>query len=136
MAALHVMCWQESYAGVMPAEILAKRDFAARLQLWRQLLVDDDAITIAAFSGDSPVGLAVAGKKRAARFGGIDGQLTALYVAGDWQGQGIGRSLLAQAARQWRARLLEIQHGTDRAMADACYVMDDLAKFGNLCQNE
>lgn len=160
MAALHVRCWQESYALIMPPEILARHDLAARLRLWRPLLVDDDMIPIAAINGGIPIGLAIAGRKRAAQIGEIDGQLTALYVATDWQGQGIGRSLLAQAARQWRerggssllievlaenararrfyeklgARLLGIEHGEGRKLADAYYALEDLAKFDKDCQ--
>jgi ribosomal protein S18 acetylase RimI-like enzyme len=160
MARLHVQCWQESYAEIMPAEVLAKHDFASRLAMWQSLLADETAIVAAAFDGGSAVGFAIAGSNREKRFAAFDGQLMALYVARRFQTRGIGRGLMARAAQQWLGRggrsllievladnvsvcrfyerlggrFLGVVHGEGRSLSDAYYVVDDLAKFDKVCQ--
>lgn len=160
MAQLHVQCWQESYAGLMPPELLAKHDFTARLALWQGLLAEQGSIIIATFDDGEVVGFAISGVNREMRFADIDGQLMALYVARRFQGRGIGKGLVSRVARQWRerggsallvevlaensdarrfyerlgGRFLGVVHGDGRLLSDAYYVVDDLAKFDKFCQ--
>lgn len=60
MAQLHVQCWQESYVGLMPPELLSKHDFTARLALWQGLLAEQWSIIVAAFDDCEAAGFAIA----------------------------------------------------------------------------
>ena len=104
LARLHIRCWHEAYAEIVPPEILARTDVAARIAAWRRSIGDASRIVVAAYDREEPVGFVIAGRREDDVFEGADGQIAALYIAASHQRRGLGSRLLAAAARQWLAR--------------------------------
>jgi ribosomal protein S18 acetylase RimI-like enzyme len=108
IAALHVRTWQAAYADLMPADLLAALDpaqFAARRREYaghpdvRTLVAEDEGV-VCGFAAFGPY-------QRAQRPDDLDrsiGELYALYVEPRSWGGGLGRALLAAAARALAAR--------------------------------
>ena len=160
LARLHIRCWREAYAGIVPEEVLAAADLSARTVMWRHCLADGQSIVVAGFTGADPVGFVMAGPNREPRLPEADGHVAAIYVLRAWYRQGLGRRLLAEAARQWRGRGgrslgLGVLSGNARARAfyeslggrllrtgnyvwdghalpDALYIFEDLADLGRI----
>lgn len=108
IAAIHVAAWREAYPGLMPESMIAARTVADRTRLWRRVLADPaDAVFLALRAG-RPCGFVAAGTQRDAGLAarGFAGEITALYVLAADQRRGVGRALMAAAAR----RLAEAGH--------------------------
>ena len=163
LAALHVACWREAYAGIVPQEILAPATASTRLAMWTAALANPDQIATAAYDGAEPVGFILAGPPLEPPFEGVDGQIPAFYIRASHYRRGIGRRLLADAAARWLARgghslTLGVLAGNVRARAfyealgarlvrtgtydwdgvplpDAIYVFEPLEALGRLSAN-
>jgi ribosomal protein S18 acetylase RimI-like enzyme len=104
MAALHVQCWRESYADMVPAELIRDVNFAARLPIWEKSLADETRIVYGAYDGSKAVGLLIAGRDNSSNVDGPDGHLAAIYIAQSHKRNGIGRHLIALAAQDWKTQ--------------------------------
>ena len=114
IAAVHVAAWQESYADLMPAEMLASLSVEVRADRWRRILgKPDPAIATAAFiacvPGGSAVGFGSCGLQRSAELAraGFGGEFQALYVLRAAQRRGIGRALMGAMARDLAGRSIQ-----------------------------
>ena len=103
-AALHVQCWREAYAEIIPRELIASFDASKRIGHWRNYIDDPSRIVIAAFDEGVPVGLVNAGHADETYFEGQDGHIAALYVLASHHKMGIGRRLVASVADLWLKR--------------------------------
>lgn len=104
LAAMHVQCWREAYAEIIPRELIASFDASKRLGHWRNYIGDPSRIVIAAFDGGVPVGLVNAGLADDTYFDGQDGHIAALYVLASHHKMGIGRRLVGEASELWLMR--------------------------------
>jgi ribosomal protein S18 acetylase RimI-like enzyme len=104
IALLHIACWREAYAGIVPGEALAGVDPDERARKWRTSIADPDSLVRAAYEGAVPVGLVLAHPANDPRLTGCDGQIAALYVAASHYRLKLGSRLMAEAARWWLAR--------------------------------
>jgi GNAT superfamily N-acetyltransferase len=107
LAQLHVLCWQQAYAGILPEEYLKNLSVEQRVDGWRKSLNDPDVFSIIACADASIVGFASAGPARtnireAGHLG--DGEIYAIYNHQDFYRRGIGRKFLAEAASFWLSR--------------------------------
>ena len=109
IARIHVETWRTAYSGIVPASYLVGMTAAKKVAMWESSLRRKDGgetVLVAealpgAVPGSGPgsvnapeaeiVGFGSCGPARA---GPCRGEVYTLYVAGDWQGQGIGRRLL------------------------------------------
>ena len=105
LGALHVACWHETYAGIVPAKVLADMSVDARAVMWSRILSDPDTVTgtvvhIAEDEGRM-IGFGSCGPQRdeALADAGFTGEVGAIYVLRSHQGFGVGRSLMAAMAR-------------------------------------
>jgi GNAT superfamily N-acetyltransferase len=101
MAALHVQCWREAYATIIPQEVIAKFDVAAVTRSWADHLSYADRFILAAYDKGRAVGFINQGAPVEPYYDGMDGHIAALYVAAAHLRQGIGRKLLGAAAQDW-----------------------------------
>lgn len=159
MARLHIACWRESYAGIVPAAALDAADPGERTARWQRSLADPDGFALAAFDGEEPAGFILARANGDPAIPGADGQVAALYVLKSHHRRGLGRNLLGAAARWWLARggrslglgvlaanvdarrFYEAMGGRvaktgtynwgGHQLPDAIYVFDDLARLGD-----
>lgn len=95
IAAVHVATWRDAYANILPTDMLIGLSVDRYADDWRRTLMQQrqrESITVAA-AGDAVVGFATAGPAR--RTADTDrGEVTMLYVLGDYQERGLGRALL------------------------------------------
>lgn len=105
IASVHVASWQETYVNLLPAKMLAKLSVPERSARWTDLLEgfvrDGAGRAFVAETSDGIVGFASVGVQRdqGLRRDGFDAEITAIYVLGRVQRQGIGRGLLRTGAR-------------------------------------
>lgn len=93
IARLDVETWQATYAGILGSPYLAGLSPARRETGWANLLRGDPSSVHVALSTDGDiVGFGSCGSSRGEP--NFTGEVFTLYVAPDWQNQGIGRSLL------------------------------------------
>jgi ribosomal protein S18 acetylase RimI-like enzyme len=85
LAALHVVCWQEAYAGHLPQEHLDGLSVDGRRTMWERLLADE--ATAAAFVADDFTGFVAVDL--------VEGQVSAIYVRASAWSTGLGRALMA-----------------------------------------
>jgi ribosomal protein S18 acetylase RimI-like enzyme len=104
MAALHVQCWREAYAEILPAELMATFSDETRRPMWRKALADDERIAFAAFDRNQPVGFILAGNPVEALSENEDGQIGAIYITASHYRRGIGRKLIELAVAEWIER--------------------------------
>jgi GNAT superfamily N-acetyltransferase len=97
-AALHIACWSEGYAGVVPAEVLAKLtdDLETRTERWRSFLADGPPRWLAADDDGELVGFASAGPGRDDDID-LNLELYAIYVRASQYGTGLGHRLIETA---------------------------------------
>jgi ribosomal protein S18 acetylase RimI-like enzyme len=89
IARVHVETWRAAYAGLVPDAYLVGMTEAGQTSSWRRSL-----------SG-RVVGFGSCGRSRLGNLS-FQGEIYALYVAIDWQGQGLGRRLLGALFSQLR----------------------------------
>jgi ribosomal protein S18 acetylase RimI-like enzyme len=103
---LHVASWRETYAGILPDDMLASLSADARAAMWAGIIGAPEAYAGAAVfvaeDGERLVGFGSCARQRdeALAGAGFGGEIGAIYVLRSHQHLGIGRSimgLLAQA---------------------------------------
>ncbi len=105
IAEVHVACWRETYAGMMPARVLAGLDVEARRHMWRRSIRHrrSDTFVCVRQGGGCIVGFAECGPVRAVPKD-FDAEILAIYLLADVQGQGMGRALMRAMAAAMVAR--------------------------------
>jgi ribosomal protein S18 acetylase RimI-like enzyme len=100
---VHVAAWRESYAGLISADRLRTLDVAKRVGQWRRQLASGTArgICVAALD-ERVVGFASCTRQREPNLlaAGYSGEVAAIYVLREAQGQDAGRRLMAAMARR------------------------------------
>ncbi len=116
LTALHIDCWDEAYAGLMPPEVLAARreDLPAQIAR-RRASLDRSADTLVADHDGWLVGFVNAGRGRDEDLD-LDLEVKALYVRAAHWGTGVGHRLLTESVGGL-ACYLWVLEGNDRAMA-------------------
>ena len=101
IASVHVQCWQESYAGLLPADFLKNLSVDAKIAQWRQTISDPLVFKLVARDAGRIAGLVSTGSAREGVAKGADGEILAIYILKAYHGRKIGRALIAAAARFW-----------------------------------
>ena len=97
IARVHVETWRASYAGIVPDTYLVAMTESKQALQWNTAIRRaraPEAVLVAAAAdlpGGRLVGFGSCGRARRRR---ASGEVFTLYVALDWQGQGVGRLLL------------------------------------------
>lgn len=100
IARVHVETWRAAYPGIVPKDYLVSMTETRQTVLWEASISrarGADVVLVAQESdGGGIVGFGNCGRARHdTALGGGMGEVYTLYVAGDWQGRGIGRALLS-----------------------------------------
>ncbi len=90
IADVYVACWREAYAGILPADYLARMDPARFARDWHRTLSLGGWAFLAEVEGEV-VGIASGGRSRTPDLAA--GELYVLYVRAAHQRRGIGRAL-------------------------------------------
>jgi ribosomal protein S18 acetylase RimI-like enzyme len=124
IAKVHVETWRAAYAGLVPDEYLVSMTESKQALMWNNTIRRAAApeAVLAAESTDLPGGRIVGfGSCGGARGQSGSGEIFTLYVAPDWQGQGIGRLLLEA--------LFSRLHGSDLNQAVIWVLSGNPARF-------
>jgi ribosomal protein S18 acetylase RimI-like enzyme len=100
IAQVHVLAWQETYRGILPAEFLSSLSVERREAMWVAQLGDPalaGGIFVAERGGGEVVGFSSAGPARTQGLG-FEGELYAIYLLAAYQGRGLGRALFEAGA--------------------------------------
>ncbi len=102
IAEINAMAWRETYAGLMPAEILANIDLDDWTRRWLARIGSDEngqAVFVALEDG-VPVGFARCNRQTNPKLVplGFDGEIASIYLLRRVQRQGLGRGLMARLA--------------------------------------
>ena len=101
MAKLHVQCWREAYTSIVPEGVSQRFDVAPMIVRWQEHVQNQDRFIQAAYDREYPVAFVNSGSPVEKIHAGMDGHITALYVAQSHYRQGLGRKLMALAAADW-----------------------------------
>ncbi len=110
LGAVHVASWKETYAGILPEDMLAGLSIEARSAMWARILDDPSAFgrtaVYVAEDGTGIIGLSACGQQRDHRLRerGFDAEISAIYVLRSQQRRGIGRALMREMALDLRYR--------------------------------
>ena len=85
--------WRTTYRGLLPDDFLDSLDEKTYEERWARILVEGSSRVYVASGGDEVVGFASGGRERAGEDGFV-GELYAIYVLQEAQGQGQGRRLV------------------------------------------
>jgi GNAT superfamily N-acetyltransferase len=95
---VHALCWHQTYADLLPAQVLTNVTAERRLPARRQILADPSVSSCVADVGDEMVGFADCGPHREAGEKN-QGEVYALYVLQPFQGRRIGLRLFSWCAK-------------------------------------
>jgi ribosomal protein S18 acetylase RimI-like enzyme len=104
IARVHVQCWQESYASLLPDKFLRNLSIDAKIVQWRQTISDPQVFKLAAREAGRIVGFVSCGPARDGAAKGADGEIFAIYILKAYHSRKIGRSLIAAAALFWLSK--------------------------------
>jgi len=99
---VHAESWRTSYAGILPAAIVASESAGKTEEGWRRRLArptGSNAIFAAEADGQL-VGFASCGPGRDP-LGPLEGEVYAIYLLQEFQRRGLGRALLSECARHF-----------------------------------
>lgn len=128
IAEIHYAGWLVAYAGIFSIEEMEHRRPDARTAFWLARIADpEDLVLIAVDESGRPQGFVYGGKLldhdiRQGSLAGFDCEIYSLHCRKEVQGRGLGRLLMAAAAREFRAR-------GNSALALWAYRDNDYRKF-------
>ncbi len=98
IARVHVETWQSAYAGLVPNDYLARMTVGRSSAQWHRAAAQatKGSDLVVAEIDEEIVGFVSFGPSRSKHLP-YSGEVFALYITVDWQGQGLGRRLLATA---------------------------------------
>jgi GNAT superfamily N-acetyltransferase len=99
---VHVDSWPTTYHGIVPSDFLAKLSYTQREQLWYDVLSRpalNTFVYVATEASGNVVGFASAGPERSGNTAYM-AELYAIYLLKAFQGQGIGRQLVAAVVKR------------------------------------
>lgn len=101
IARVQLASWQTTYSGIVPDAYLQSMDVEFRSARWEEQLSAASSATFVAENRAGVFGFVSGGALREP-IAGYDGELYAIYLVAEHQGQGIGRLLAANLAASLR----------------------------------
>ena len=93
IAKVHVDSWRTTYKEMFPAEYLQSLSYERREELWNEVIPNGYVFVVENEQGDI-VGFSSGGRERTGNYPGYEGELYAIYILQEYQGNGIGRKLV------------------------------------------
>lgn len=92
IAKVHVNSWRTTYTGIVPDDYLDQLSYQGWQQLWSDIL-SKGKVFVAENDKGEIVGFSSGGIERSGKYEDFDGELYAIYLLKEYQGQGIGTQL-------------------------------------------
>ncbi|MEH7225340.1 GNAT family N-acetyltransferase [Bacillus sp. JJ1566] len=99
IAKVHVDSWRTTYSGVVPDEYLQQLNYESREKMWERG-IPNGHIFVAENDLEEIVGFACGGKERSGNYENYQGELYAIYILREYQGQGLGKKLVVPVVKQ------------------------------------
>jgi len=103
---VHVDSWRTTYRDLLPADFLAGLSYESRAQTWADTISqhsDRNFIFVLENDGNEIVGFVACGPEREGQHG-HDGEIYAIYLLQEVQGQGWGKALFRKATEELKGR--------------------------------
>ncbi|GKW44454.1 GNAT family N-acetyltransferase [Planococcus sp. NCCP-2050] len=97
MARVHVDSWRTTYKEIVHQRFLDSMSYSERENRWSRQIMDQE-VFVAENEEGTIVGFAAGGKERSGAYPDFDGELYAIYLLEEVQGQGIGKALVKRVA--------------------------------------
>ncbi len=129
LAHIHVQGWKDAYKGIVDQDYLDSLKEEDRVKDWRNIFSNEEVSRLIAQTEDGrPAGFISFGKLKTPPPGSspirplYSSEIYALYILGDYWGQGLGINLMKQAATRLRelkhpSLCLWVMEGNERAIA-------------------
>ncbi|WP_453993725.1 N-acetyltransferase family protein [Bacillus nitroreducens] len=99
IAKVHVDSWRTTYSGIVPDSYLQQLSYEPRVKMWEKGIPTGN-IFVAENNEGEIVGFSCGGKERSGDYKNYDGELYAIYILKEYQGQGLGRKLVIPVVQQ------------------------------------
>ena len=140
LGALHVTSWRETYAGLLPDQLLDEQSKEARAAMWRRVLEDPAQysgtfVLVAEREGEMVgFGACCIQRHEALSERGYDGEFGAVYVLRAHQGEGVGTMLMRLLA----GKLLDkgLRGGALWVLSENLSARKFYEKLGGVCVDE
>jgi L-amino acid N-acyltransferase YncA len=93
IAKVHVDSWRTTYTNIIPDEYLNKLSYESREQLWQDN-IPYGGVYVAETKEGKIVGFSSGGKERTGKYPEYVGELYAIYILKEYQGNGLGKLLV------------------------------------------
>jgi ribosomal protein S18 acetylase RimI-like enzyme len=128
IAAVHVRTWQSAYKGLLPQDHLDRRTVALRTAQWNDRLQAGEEDVFVGCDPDGKVRAFATGLASSEPVDGFDGEIGAIYVLPESQGQGVGERLLRAVGMALQAK--GFQSAWLRVLSDNAPARRFYEKFG------
>ncbi|MEH7387188.1 GNAT family N-acetyltransferase [Bacillus sp. JJ1521] len=99
IANVHVDSWRTTYSGIVPEEFLQQLSYESREEMWKRG-IPNGHVFVAENENGEIVGFACGGKERSGNYESYQGELYAIYILKEYQGQGLGKKLVVPVVKQ------------------------------------
>ncbi|MFE4523726.1 GNAT family N-acetyltransferase [Cytobacillus firmus] len=99
IAKVHVDSWRTTYKDIIPQAFLDNLSYQRREELWTNKIPKGN-VFVAENSEGEIVGFSSGGKERSGKFRNYQGELSSIYILKEFQGQGIGKSLIKPVIKE------------------------------------
>jgi GNAT superfamily N-acetyltransferase len=93
IAKVHVDSWKTTYKDIIPSDYLNQLTYEPRQKMWESA-IPQSAIFVAENDKGEIVGFSTGGKERSGNYDCYSGELYAIYLLEEYQGQGLGKKLI------------------------------------------
>ena len=90
---VHVDSWKTTYANIVSDEYLSELSYESREKMWTDA-IPYGGVYVAESNEGTIVGFSKGGKERSGKYNGYEGELYAIYILKEYQGKGIGKTLV------------------------------------------
>ncbi len=101
IARVYIDTWRDTYAGVIPSPVLLKMNHRQRAAEWSKVIRNsyrNDTVIVAEDPDGGIIGFGSCGRVKGVKLP-YEGEVYTLYVHPNFQGQGVGKSLLERLFR-------------------------------------
>jgi GNAT superfamily N-acetyltransferase len=105
IAKVHVDSWRTTYRGIVPDTFLDNLSYEQRELTWKKG-INENHVYIAENENGQVIGFSTGGKERTGKYEAYIGELYAIYILKEFQGNGIGRLLFQSIVEDLKAKNL------------------------------